>query len=177
MTLGITGKLILGFLTLLIGAVLITVVASESLGVTDKTVIDEEAEAFTVTPVSSDSPNTTETHTVTNAPTGWKVADCPLTSVTIKNATGDAALTEDTDYTLTESAGTWVFINSTATQGLVSNAAANTTYVTYTYCQDGYLTLGWGRTVVNLVAGFFALAILLASIGIFFSVAKDTGLL
>ena len=173
MTLGITGKLILAFVTLLLGVVFVGVVATQGLVVTDKDVVSNEAQTYTLNTTGTGI-NVSETHTVTNAPTGWKTTDCPLTSVSIKNVSGGDALTEDTDYTLTDSAGTWVFIDTDATDAM---NASSTAYVDYTYCGDDYLNLGWGRTMINLVGGFFAIAVLLVSIGLFFSVAKDTGML
>lgn len=170
MSLGVTGKLVLAFVTLLLGAVLIGTVATNGLAVTDKKVISNEVEAFT--PVNAGDINTTEVHTVTNAPTSWKVNDCPLTSVAIKNASGGTALTDTTDYTLTASAGTFLLKNTTTTVAMIG--ADNNTYVDYTYCGDDYMNLTWGRTLINLVAGFFALAILGVSLGLFYSVGKDT---
>jgi len=171
MTLGVTGKLVLAFVTLLLGVVLITSIATQGLAVTDKKVISNEVEAFT--PTAEGGINTTEVHTVTNAPTGWKVDDCPLTSVTIGNASDDFTLT--TDYTLTASAGTFLLLNTAVVNGSIG--ADNNTYVDYTYCGDDYMNIGWGRTMINLVAGFFALAILGAAIGLFYSVGKDTGII
>jgi len=170
---GTTGKLVAAFVTLLLGAVLITTIASEGLARTDKLVINNEVEAFT--PVDVGNINTTEVHTVTNAPTGWKSDDCPLESVAIKNASGGTALTVTTDYTLTASAGTFLLLNTTATVAMIG--ADNNTYVDYTYCGDDYMNLTWGRTAINLTAGFFAIAILLISVGLFYSVAKDYGII
>lgn len=173
MSLGITGKLVLAFVTLLLGVVMVGVVASNSLLVTDKKVISNEAEAFT--PCGNASINETEVHTVTNYPTGWKTNDCPLTSLAVKNASGGTALTLTTDYIPTLSAGTFLLVNTSTTVAMIG--ADNNTYIDYTYCGDDYMNLGWGRTMINLVSGFFAIAILLVSVGLFFSIGKDTGIL
>ena len=169
----VTSKLVLAFVTLLLGVVIIGVIATQQLAVTDKTAVSSEV--HNVLPTIETGRNTTDinetiTYTLTNAPTGWKVNDCPLTSVVITNTTGGNTLTVTTDYTLTASAGTIVFKNTTATVALIG---PNSTLVDYYYCPDDYMNLTWGRTVINMVPGFFALAILGASLLLFYSVAKD----
>ena len=172
----ITTKLLLGFITLLIGVVLIGTLASEGLDKTDKNVITDEsisiagAYANTTIPV-----NHGQTFTVTNNPTTWKITDCPLTSVVLTNSSG-TVFTDGTDYDIDETTGIFnlydtVKVNITFIDG------DNLTYVDYTYCGDDYMNLSWGRTGINLVAGFFALGLLIASVGLFYSAAKDTGMI
>ena len=173
MVLSATNKLILAFATLLIGIVLIGSISTEGLAKTDYTRTSGESEAYTIV---GDAPNTTAVHTVTNYPTTWKVGDCPISSLVVVNASsGGTALTATTDYTLTASSGSFVFVNSTATRLMVTTnkGATNTTYLSYAYCGDDYLNSTWGRTAVNLVPGFFAIALLLISAGLFYSIAKD----
>jgi len=166
-------KFLLGFVLIILGVILVGVIASQILLKTDFTAIANEAEACIVDS-GSDSPNITEVHTVTNYPSGWKLTDCPISSVSIKNASGGTALTDDTDYTLTESNGTWVFINTTTTQGLVG--ADNNTYTDYKYCGDDYLNSQWGRNMLLLTPGLFTIMILVAIIALlytFIRVYKD----
>lgn len=172
MSLGITGKLILGFVTLLLGAVLITSVADNNVAVTDKRWIANEV--VTTTPINITDPNTTEVHTLANAPTAWKKTGCPLTNVAIGNSTED--FTETTDYTVDLNEGTFLIVKSSTTVGSIQGGD-NSTYVDYNYCGDDYMNLSWGRSIINLVGGFFAIAILLVSVGLFFSVGKDTGII
>lgn len=94
--------------------------------------------------------------TVTYAPTGWKVEDCPLTNVVVTNTTG-TALTLNTDYKLFASAGLVQMLNTSST---VVAAMGNNVVMNYEYCGDGYLNSSWGRTVLNTNVGLFALAIL-----------------
>ena len=54
---------------------------------------------------------------------------------------------------------------------------SNLTNVGYTYCGDDYMNIAWGRSILNLVAGFFALGILGVGIGLFYSIAKDAGII
>lgn len=80
--------------------------------------------------------------------------------VTVYNQSG-VEVTRDTDYNLTD-AGTIRFFDTDVVNQ--TGAGGNTTTVSYTYCQDGYLTENWHRTVHNLTPGFFALAILGAAL-------------
>ena len=174
--LGTTGKLILAFVTLLLGAVLIGTVASEGLNKTDK--LQEVDEYFDMSLATNATPgevNTSYAFTVAYSPSGWKSTDCPLSSYTLANGTGGVTeLTETTDYVLTTTTGDVSFKQTDEVNQTFSSD--NASYITYTYCGDDYMNLQWGRTAINLVAGFFALAVLLISVGLFFSVAKDFGI-
>jgi len=174
----ITSKLILGFITLLLGAVLIGVIATQQLAVTDKSVVTSETHNVLPTILTGrneTSVNESIVYTITEAPTSWKVDDCPITNFVLANSSG-SAFTDTTDYVFTEAAGTFTLVNSATTIATLP-VADNNTVASYTYCGDDYMNLSWGRTGINLVAGFFAIAMLMTALGIFYSVAKDTGLM
>jgi len=172
--------LTLGFVTLILGAVLIGVVATGALNNTQKTVIFDESHDMTTCFASNGTVDQVQEGdalcelTVTNYPSGWKITDCPLTSVTVTNGTAVDLWTLDNDYTLTASNGSILLLNTSATQHL--NEEVNTSEISYTYCQDTYMNLSWGRTTLNLVAGFFALALLLVALGLFYKVAKENNI-
>lgn len=170
--------LVLGFLVLIVGLGLIGSVASNSLLVTEKTNIYSESmdisAARTATGACPMSVDETYALALANSPTGWKTSDCPITSFSMLNQTGVEA-TVTTDYVLFANNGTLLLMNTTIWGDC--SATANTTTLNYTYCTDGYMNLAWGRTILNLVAGFFALALLGASVGLFYSVAKNTGII
>lgn len=172
---GIGGKLVLAFVTLILGVVLIGTIASNALTVTDKTVIIDENFDYTSKMVSGTVNVSANNGTVTNAPTGWKNQDCPLTNVIITNGSGTSTFTLNTDYQLDAATGTIAILNTTKTSG--TGNVGNTSLIDYTYCRDDYMNLTWGRTLINLVAGFFAIAILLVSLGLFYSVSKDAGII
>jgi hypothetical protein len=54
--------------------------------------------------------------------------------------------------------------------------ADNLTYVNYQYCPDDYINVSWGRSVIRYAVGFFAIGLLLVSVGLFYSVARDAGI-
>lgn len=168
-----TNKLIAAFILLIIGIVLAGQVATLGSGITTRTTITDEVIDYTTAfQESSDQINETITFTLTNNPTGWKISDCPLSGVVLTNSSG-SAWTSGTDYTLTASAGTFTLANTV----LVNITTTNQTYIDYRYCGDDYMNLSWGRTGLNLVPGFFAIAILLMAVGLFYSIAKENGMI
>ncbi len=174
--LGSAQKLLLAFLTLIVGVVLIGTIASNSLNVTTLSSVSDESHSLTDCYTGDNEVNESDSDcniTVTHAPSGWVSSEgLGISSVTVKNGTG-TALTEDTDYVLFETQGLVQFLNTSDTDDFTSNL----TYIDYKYYPEDYLNLGWGRTLVNLVAGFFAIALLLVSVALFYSVAKENNLI
>lgn len=166
---GMLGKIILGAVLIILGAVIISVVAEQALTKTDTRGVAAESHALTTPAVGNI--NTTAMYTVNYPPTGWKVADCPITSFVIKNQSGGNQLTLTTDYTFNSNNGTYYLKNTTATVQYIG--AFNKTYVDYKYCADDYLNSSWGRTVLNMVAGFIAIMLLVAAAAVFYSIYKD----
>ncbi len=168
-------KLIAAFVLLIIGIVLVAQVATIGLEVTGKVgKINDSVISPAAGYAGGGEMNTSYVHTVTNNPTSWKVDDCPLTNIILTNSSG-YTYAETTDYVFTDSTGTFTLVSTKeVNSSLISD---NATYVSYVYCGDDYMNLGWGRTGINLVPGFFALALLLASIGLFYSIAKENGII
>ena len=165
-------------MTLIIGVLLVGSVAQQSAIVTDKTIVSNEVISVATTKtdggLGGNWLNTTVNLTVANNPLGWKSHDCALTDVVVTNATG-TVFTLGTDYIIQLDSGIIHFLNNTATwEGTLGS---NTTLIDYHYCGDNYLNLSWGRTGVQTGIGLFGVAILLVSVGLFFSIARDSGLM
>ena len=96
--------------------------------------------------------------TVTNAPTGWKAVDCALTSVVVTNTTG-TTLTSGTDYNVYASTGVVQMLNTTDTD---VESLGNNVLIDYSYCGDSYVNSSWGRSILGVNVGLFAVAILIA---------------
>ena len=171
-------KIIIGFFMIIVGLVLIASVANSSAAITSKT--DVISELISIADARNDSGlNFTLNYSVDitidsdNIPTSWKITECPISSFSLTNQSGEAMVAA-TDYDFTASTGVLNFYN---TEIANMSGHSNDTYGTYTYCPDAYLNIAWGRSVMNLIAGFFALAILGLGLGIFYSVAKDNGII
>jgi hypothetical protein len=162
-----TSKLILAFVTLILGIVLIQVIASTTNSITTLTGVNSEALSIAPSRTGDGTINQSLSNfTVTNYPTSWKVNDCPIVVSRYGNASN--AYTLDTDYKVYGSLGRITVLNTTTTV-----YGGNSTLVSYAYCKDDYLNSTFGRTSVSLIGGFFALALMLISVGLFYSVAKD----
>lgn len=168
--LGLANKLILAFVALLVGVILIGSLATEATDKTEKTILEGETLSTVGSCADDTGLNPGVNLTITNYPSSWKSTDCPIEDFSITNSSGDA-LTETTDYTFTASTGVVNLENTSTTVDICS--FDNVSLVNYTYCGDNYMNLSWGRSVINNVAGFFAIALLLTSVGLFYSVAKD----
>ena len=168
------GMLLGAFVMLIIGVSLISVVATQSNLVSDKTVVYTESHDLSscMTPVGGDIlfDPTDCSYLVTNYHTSWKILDCPLTSVTVGNGTLDFTVT--TDYTVAGATGNVTIVNSTTTQ----LGYSNTTEVSYTYCGADYVNSSFGRTSLDITIGLFAIALLLGAVGMFYQVMKQEGL-
>lgn len=170
-----TSKLIAAFVTLMIGAVFIGTISSEANTVTGYTNVGNESIAMNTTGFTHI--NTNHVYTITHAPSGWqKQESCIPKDFAIKNSTGHV-LTKDTDYVVYLSNGTFSLKDTTATNDSDQLYPTNYTWVDYNYCANTYLNSSWGRTVLNLVGGFFAIALMIISVGLFYSVGKDAGII
>jgi hypothetical protein len=100
--------------------------------------------------------------TVAYAPSGWKATDtdCYLSDVVVTNATG-TAYTLNTDYKVFEITGIIQMLNTSTTE-----TPNNVTLIDYKYCGDSYMADSWGRSVLNVNVGLFAIAILIAAVTI-----------
>lgn len=173
------GLLFGAFLALLVGIVLIGTIASQSNLVTEKTNVLDETTTSLFTLGCRDAAGGGQINeslgacniTVTNSPTTWKTTDCPISNVVVGNSTW--TLTESTDYNLFTTTGVIQLLN---TSNLDNATFGETVLIDYTYCADDYLNASWGRSTLDLVAGFFAIALLLVAVGLFYQVMKNEGL-
>lgn len=172
MSLSSTSKLLLGFVTLIIGVMLLGTIAGQSNATTAQKLSTDSITVSYNGTVAASGVNTSKVYTLANAFTGnWKAdsPECTVSTISLANQTG-SVLTATTDYTYTSVVGTLQLKDT----GNVNKSTTLTAQ--YGYCGDDYITQSWGRTAINLVSGLFAIALLLISVGIFYSVAKEYGL-
>jgi len=106
--------------------------------------------------------------------------ECSTEILSVTNITGDTLLAANytayadaTNCTGVGGVAEQGDINFTNSSGLILNTD-NTTYVTYSYCGSSYQS-GFGRTMLTLVPGFFALAILVSIAFVIFWVLRNEG--
>ena len=153
------GTLVLIFIGIIVGISLMGQVINDQYSLTNKLgVVDEEVSvADSKLAGSTDINGTVELGPVTNAPSGWKIEDCPLESITVTNASG-TELTVTTDYTLSTTTGVLKIVNNSDT--IDAFATDNTSLIDYSYCSDGYNKDAGSRGVARLFTLFMAMGIL-----------------
>ncbi len=173
------GILLAGFIALIVGVSLIAVVATEEQKVTTPAYVQDEALDI------SSARDAEQNYLTINESVGfvldkattninaWKLdsPECGLDQAPIFT-NGSRVFVEGIDYT----------INATGNIGLkdtyeMNTSVINATTISYTYCGEDYLTEGWTRSILDIVIGFFGIALMLVSVGIFWQVAKEEGIL
>jgi len=170
--------LVIAFLALILGVALIGQVATNTDATTSKlNVVNETIDISSVRLADEIlSINESVELSIANAPAGWKQSDCPITNFVLYNQTEDA-VTETTDYVFTASTGVLTLVNSTAYTDDGAIQVLNNTFADYTYCGDDYLNSTWGRSVLDMVSGFFALALLGVGIWLMYGVFRNEGII
>lgn len=184
-----TSKLIMAFVAVLIGVVLLTSTSAENVKVTKTTaVVNDTLDISTGrwASVSQDASNHHSMNSTYKIPLhtasgldefGDSSTDCKITGFSLRNDSNGtvAAANYNLSYDLTLG-HVWIQI-SNATANLVQNgtnaSASNNTYMSYTYCPDGYLIQSFGRTGTNTTMGLFAIAIMLIGVALFYSAYRD----
>ena len=162
--------LIGAFLALIIGVSLIGVVASTGNVITNTINISGENISYAAARETATGAVDTTAIVIANYPTTWRITGCPIIGLVLHNSS--SSLTNVVDYVFTASTGSIAFNNTDNVNG----SASNTTTATYVYCNNEYLTQGWNRTIIDLVPGFFAIALMGISIGLFYGVMRQEGL-
>lgn len=170
-------KILIGFILIVLAAVLIPVAADL---INAKTTVAVATDIpFNIAAARLAGNNINESNPASNATlTGqygypWKATDCPATNflygnLTTANAT--TAWTLNTDYTVDLSLGILHVKNSTNTIA----SRTNLTYMDYNYCPNDYINNSFGRNIISLIAGFMVLLVLIGvAIGLVVSGIKD----
>lgn len=93
--------------------------------------------------------------TLDQAPTTWKITECPLSGVSVFNTT--VTLVDGTGYNLFASSGIIQMLNvSSGASATGNDTFGNIVSVDYTFCADGYNTSSGARGMARLI-GLFAI--------------------
>ena len=170
-------KMIVAFVTLILGIALISAIATQSLASTTPTSVSNEQINVSSAIVNASYVNTSVDFDLAHAYVGtnaYKATDfgsaCYIIP-TVTNSTNASNVYVDPTDILRYTDGTFSLKNTSRvlSGGTILNA-------TYTYCGNDYISQSWGRDVLNLVGGFFAIALMLVGVGLFYSISKDYGL-
>jgi len=168
----VVSKLIAAFVTLILGVSLIGTIAAQTLTDTTTTnVVDETVSLATIRAGVGNGVN--DSLTVTTANLGLNDAGGWLAgSVNVSNSSG---ATLAGNFTVNYNTQKINFTNGT--YFINSFKLDNSSKVDYQYYPNSYVQQAFGRTVLLLIGGFFALILMGVSVGLFYLIAKDTGML
>lgn len=160
--------LVTAFMLVILGASLITIIANNTNAVTNPTTVTNESLSIASLRIAGNNINQSLNVTLTNAGLrdagGW--VD---NSVSIKNASGFTIGTNN--YTVDYTNDRISFLNTTY---MVSGGGiGNNTLASYQYYANDYVNQSWQRSVLNLISGFFALALIGAGLWLFYSTMKE----
>lgn len=151
------GALIVFFVGVITVFALLPEIASNVRVMSDTIDVINESIDLSVARLTGSGINESYPFTLSNAPTGYLQTDCPITGFSITNGSATVSGTSSQNFTLTASTGTFTLNNT-----LFNNQSGlvNTSYASYTYCDEGYISSGAGRTVSRLILTFAALGLL-----------------
>jgi hypothetical protein len=150
------GGIVIMIMAIFAGLALISGIFSQQQVMTDKAVITDESIDISGA-YNAGAVNITYPLTVADAPTGWQLVDCPLSSVVLSNSSGEV-FTSTTDYVFNTTDGTFTLKNTAlVNQTFLSD---NITYVDYNYCRDGYNKDSGSRGVARMIGLFTVLALM-----------------
>ena len=174
--------LIAAFVAVLIGMALLGTVASTAYGITGRGigVVDERFNVSSSYNGASGFMNQTIHRSFAHEGIQCSSGDGNLVdgSVVVTNASG-TVLTSG-NYTVNYENSSILFKNTTTTDP-VSNSfsffGGNISLIDYGYQGNDYICTGWQRTILNMVPGFFGLAIFAIGVGLFYKIAQEEGIL
>lgn len=153
------GTFIVFFMGVVIALAIVPQIAEEQQSMTDKLITTNETFNYSSARNATaywDINETTQFQLEHRpAANSWEQDNCRPSSISFLNANGNATLTNATDYVINTSNGTFHLMNTT----VLINASGNETYVTYTWCDEGYIDDTGGRAVAALI-------VLLAVVGL-----------
>ena len=143
------GALIILFMGIIVAVAMLPSISDNTNVITDKqNVVDEVVSVANAKSVGQDFNVSVDLGPIVQVPEGWNIANCPLSAITVTNASG-TALTVTTDYTLSTTTGVLNMKNTTATvDAFIGN---NNSLIDYTYCADGYGADSGTRGVTKLI--------------------------
>ena len=179
-----TNKLIMAFVTLIIGVILLNVAAGQSALVTESTsgttyvagpdIVrwgpDNNVNTTNATALAALSTTTAVDRNPAVGCGGWDI-----NKMYIYNGSGTYMGASGTNWTATcTDSDVWIDFENTI--DMVDLQIGNDTRLYYAYYPYSYLEAGWNRSILNMTPGFFALAVLAVSLALFYSIAKDYGI-
>ena len=160
------GMIIMMLILIVVGIVLIQAIFAQQSILTSRQTVSGEVIDISTGKMEGGQINVSNpanNHTLTNAPTGWKLGEggCTTIAVSYGNSSNSTALVEDTDYILYPTG----ILKPLNTSMVVYTIRENSTRISYSYCADGYNKDSSSRTMAGLIGLFVALALVVVLAG------------
>ena len=155
------GTFVILFIGIIIAIALLPSIANSQNLITEKQTVTNETLDITSARINDTDVNSSVVFDVgkyAEIREGWQdQGDCPMTGFAMINESG-TAMTSGTDYVISGSGGNLTLRSEI---GIVNGSiGSNTTYITYSYCDDGYATSGATRSIAEFIMIFAALGLL-----------------
>lgn len=152
------GLFVMLAMAVIIGIVFVNEIFNQQSLVTTKQTSTNDSITTRASVAGSGQVNATDQFTVTNyyGTDDYRNTECPMETVVLTNSTG-TEYTVNTDYVFTPAYGNFTLKNTAKVNASV--LSNNLTYVTYTYCAEGYDPNAGSRGMLNLVGLLTVLAL------------------
>jgi len=155
------GAILLIAIGIIVGIVLIQQIFQNQATMTTKNSVVSEVINIAPARLTGGAINTTYPFAIANAyaASSWQYRDsCTVDSITYGNAT--LTFTLGTDYNFGSINGTILLKNTVSVNG-TAGGSPNLTYVSYSYCQDGYNQDSGSRGIASIIGLFTVIALLI----------------
>ncbi len=155
---GQIGKIIMIAFGVIIALVLIAAISTTTSLMTDTQPVVNESISI-VAAVDGENINTTYQFSVNSAYEGdWRASEggCDMSGISFRNSSGDV-WTVTTDYVM-QTNGTFTLLNTANVNKTINSD--NLTYVSYTFCDEGYNKDSSARSIASLILIFLGLALI-----------------
>ena len=164
------------FVMIVLGVSLLGPVSSSVLGITQTVKVANESLSLAAARLPGNNINTSYLFTLLNSG-DQGAGGLVLNSVVIVNSSYNIIASGNYSVTYTSYPDTISFLNTTTLVNMNSATNGNQTFVNYTYYPNGYLNQGWDNSVLNLLPGFFAIALMAVGIALMMSAFKSLGII
>lgn len=178
------GKLVAAFILLLIGVILVSTISTSVL---TTTALSTVTDTFSLAPARLAGGAVNNTYPFKLSGFGdyrEDYTECSSGTLITSGATVVAKNSSGATLTMNgcDAGGEYYFVEGINEINFCNNknvnqSNSNTTTITHPYCGSNYNITSWGRTATNLTVGLMAIAVFLGSVGFFYSVGKDTGII
>jgi len=151
------GGIVILFIGAIVALALIVPIFDAQNELTTKQTMTNDSITYSAENTAGGQINESKQMNLTKAQDGWRSSLCPIVISSVTNSTG-TAYTLTTDYLFTDTIGNFTLVNTVKVNA--TTASDNLTYITYTYCQEGYNNDSGSRGMAGLIGLFSAMILL-----------------